>query len=507
MPDVPDLPEPWSTGGTAAGGAATGGIRELFAAAPANITSGRAVFSVTELVGRARQLVEGELRNVAVMGEIRAFKAWRSGHFYFDLKDEQSVLSAVMFKPLAARVPFALEDGMRVILIGRMSVYVPMSKMQLIVEAIEPAGQGQLALAFEQMKKRLEAEGLFDPRHKKPLPLCPTRVGIVSSPQGAALQDMLRVLHQRMPRVSVLLAATRVQGEGAAQEIASAIGRLDASGLCDVIIVGRGGGQLEHLWCFNEEPVARAIFAAKTPIVSAVGHETDTTIADFVADVRAATPTHAATQVVPDAAELARGLKLYAARLYQHWGTRRQRAELALTRLSNRMPEPRLLVVGALQRLDNAERRLKEALQLRARAAERSLSAVMQRLEQSHPRAQLALKARRLQNLATLLQSRLPAGRIKTAAGRLELTRTALANHAQRKMRLARERLHRACAQLEAMSPVAVLARGYALVSHGGQDGRLITSVKGLKAGAHIDVRLKDGTVKSTIIEIDGEKI
>jgi exodeoxyribonuclease VII large subunit len=501
------------------------GFRELFGSGePLNKTHGeqapvgRAIMSVSELVGQARQLVEGGLRKVAVVGEIRAFKAWRSGHFYFDLKDNQSVLSAVMFKPLAAKVPFALEDGMQVILTGRMSVYVPMSKMQLIVEAIEPAGQGQLALAFEQMKKRLEAEGLFDVRHKKPLPLCPKRIGIVSSPQGAALQDMLRVLHQRMPRVSVLLAATRVQGEGAADEIAAAIQRLDSSGLCDVIIVGRGGGQLEHLWCFNEEPVARAIFASKTPIVSAVGHETDTTIADFVADVRAATPTHAATQVVPDEAETLRNLHLCANRLYQHWRSRHQRAELSLTRLSNRMPDLRLFVLGALQRLDAAERRSREALLFQMRLASKAFGAAVQRLEASHPRAQLAVKLKRLHDLTAQLQSKLPTNKIRSLASHLLLMQKALDDRAKRQMRLAKERLLGAISKLEAMSPLAVLARGYALVTrvNGDDDtadgtnnspaaNQLVTSVRSLLPGSLINVRLRDGTIKSTIVQIDGE--
>ena len=248
--------------------------------------------TVSQLISLVRQDVENKYRSVTIVGEISSFKPWRSGHWYFDLKDEQALVPAVMFKGFCEKVKFEVKEGLQVLIKGRVSVYAPQSRIQLIVESMEPVGAGALALAFEQLKEKLQKEGLFDPKHKKPLPFFPKTLGLVTSPQGAALQDMLRILNQRMPGLNILLSPARVQGQGSAAELAQALKLLEAQKICDVIIIGRGGGALEDLWAFNEEVLARAIYECQAPIISAVGHETDFSIADFVADLRCATPTH-----------------------------------------------------------------------------------------------------------------------------------------------------------------------------------------------------------------------
>ena len=264
----------------------------------------KAPLQVSELVSLLKADMEEKHRNVRVVGEISSFKQWRSGHCYFDIKDSLALLPAVMFRPHFLRVPFAVSNGMQVLFSGRVSIFAANARLQMIVESMEPLGQGALLLAFEQRKEKLKSEGLFDESRKKPIKTFNSCVGLITSSHGAVLRDMVRILKNRMPKVHILFSPVRVQGEGAAQEIATAIKLLDSLDACDVIIVGRGGGSLEDLWAFNEELVARAIFHAKTPIISAVGHETDITVSDFVADMRAATPTHAATMVVPDLGEI-----------------------------------------------------------------------------------------------------------------------------------------------------------------------------------------------------------
>ena len=251
------------------------------------------IMKVSALVSLIKSDIENKHTNVKVIGEISSFKQWRSGHGYFDIKDESALIPAVIFKGYLDKINFPLKDGLEVILSGRINVYAAQSRLQMIVERIEPIGEGALNLAFLALKEKLSIEGLFLENHKKILKNFMTKVGIVTSLNGAALRDMIKIITSRNPKISILLASVKVQGQGAALEIAQGIKLLD-NYYCDAIIVGRGGGSLEDLWAFNEEIVARTIFAAKTPIISAVGHETDYSISDMVADVRAATPTHAA---------------------------------------------------------------------------------------------------------------------------------------------------------------------------------------------------------------------
>ncbi len=261
-------------------------------------------FTVSELTRRIKGVLETSFTNVSVEGEISNFKRHSSGHLYFTLKDEGAQVSAVMWRGRASNLFFTPQDGMKVVASGKITVYEPQGKYQIDVVQLQPRGIGELQLAFERLKQKLSDEGMFDAEHKKPLPKYPERIGIVTSPTGAAIQDILNILSRRFPAVEVLLYPVKVQGEGAAKEIADAIKDFNKLGKIDVMIVGRGGGSLEDLWAFNEEIVARAIYNSKIPIISAVGHEIDFTIADFVADLRAPTPSAAAELVVRHQSEI-----------------------------------------------------------------------------------------------------------------------------------------------------------------------------------------------------------
>ncbi|MEK7359226.1 MAG: exodeoxyribonuclease VII large subunit, partial [Planctomycetota bacterium] len=275
------------------------------------------VLTITELTRRIRGSIEQEFFNIWVVGEVSNFKRATSGHVYLTLKDSGAQLQAVIFKSLASRLKFEVKDGMQIVAFGSITVYDARGQYQLIVENVEPKGIGALQLAFLQLKERLEKEGLFDPCHKKPLPLLPKTIAIVTSPTGAAIRDILNVINRRFARVKILIYPVKVQGEGAALEISQAINDLNNIPDIDVMIVGRGGGSLEDLWAFNEEVVARSIYASKIPVISAVGHEINVTISDLVADKRALTPTEAGELVVPHYNQLKDALKKIKARLLQ----------------------------------------------------------------------------------------------------------------------------------------------------------------------------------------------
>lgn len=274
------------------------------------------IYSVSEINREIKIFLETTFDSLTVVGEISNFKAYQSGHWYFTLKDEYSQISCVMWRGLNSYVYFTPQDGMKVIVTGRINVYEPRGSYQIEISTIKPLGVGELQIAFEALKRKLAAEGLFDERFKRPIPKIPTRIGIVTSKDGAALRDVLAVIKRRFPVVEVVLAHTSVQGEGAAQEISDALDLMNDYGEVDVIILCRGGGSLEDLWAFNEEITARAIFRSKIPIVTGIGHEVDFTIADFVADLRAATPTAAAELVTPRIEQLLELLEEYDASLY-----------------------------------------------------------------------------------------------------------------------------------------------------------------------------------------------
>ena len=317
-----------------------------------------AVLSVSELNEIIRGRLETGMDGLWVAGELSNVYAAPSGHAYFTLKDHRSQIAAVMFRRYAERLRFRLEDGMQLVCFGRVGLYEARGAVQFYVEEAEARGKGALAVAFEQLKNRLEREGLFDRERKKPLPFLPRTIGIVTSLHGAAVRDMLAILGQRFPNRRVVIRPVRVQGEGAAEEIAQGIRELDGSGLPDVMIVGRGGGSLEDLWAFNEEAVARAIAAAEVPVVSAVGHEIDVTIADFVADRRAATPTAAAEMVAPVRRELAERLAALSGRLRRGVEGPMERRRESLRHWARRLADPSRGLRQGQMRLDDLSRRL-----------------------------------------------------------------------------------------------------------------------------------------------------
>lgn len=402
------------------------------------LSGSRRVLTVRELTRYLKELLEEDinLSAVWVRGEISNYREHYSGHVYFTLKDDAAQLRCVMFRSRAATVRFKPENGMSVIAVGAVGIFERDGQYQLYVEDLQPDGVGALHVAFEQLKQRLAAEGLFAPERKRPLPLLPRRVGVVTSLAGAALRDIITVSTRRWPQVSLLVAPVAVQGEEAPPQIARAIAALNRVPDVDVIIVGRGGGSLEELWAFNDETVARAIFQSRAPVVSAVGHETDYTIADFVADLRAPTPSAAAECVVPDVRELQRQLTAQTARLRS--GLRRH-YERCRARLDAQLKRP------ALARPLTGLRQRQQAVDLAVHA-----------LAAAHGRLMVDGKAR----LATL-------------SGRLQ-----------------------------ALSPLATLARGYAVCQL--PDGTVVRDAGQLRRGDDVKVKLARGAAACRVIAVEG---
>ena len=346
-------------------------------------------WTVTQVTRLIKDCIEKNISGVWVEGEISNFKAYGSGHCYFTLKDDGAQLPCVLWRAAAERLAFMPEDGAKVLAQGRISVYEPRGQYQLVVDRLEPLGAGALAVAFEQLKRKLAAEGLFDDDRKRPIPRFPACIGIVTSPTGAAIQDLLKVIFNRWP-ANIIIAGVRVQGDGAAAEIAAAIrqmNRLSVANRPDVLIVGRGGGSLEDLWAFNEEPVARALAASEIPTISAVGHEVDFTIADFVADVRAATPSHAGEMVVPLYSELRERLEglrgLLPAALLRRVDVARDRLDAIEQSYALRHPETRLATLR--QRLDDLSARVLPAGERRIRSGREAMASFTGRLESLSP--------------------------------------------------------------------------------------------------------------------------
>lgn len=322
------------------------------------------VYTVSEITRLVKRELEQAFPLLWVEGEVSNFHRHSSGHLYFTLKDEASQLRAVMFRSEARRVRFELEDGLLVICRGRINVYEPRGEYQLLVDLVEPKGKGALQLAFEQLKEKLKAEGLFDPKHKKKLPLFPRKVGVVTSPRGAAIVDILKILERRFARLHILIYPVKVQGEGAAEEIVEGIDFLGRMSDIDVIIVGRGGGSVEDLWAFNEEKVARAIFRCPTPVISAVGHEIDFTISDFVADIRASTPSAAAELVIEKEESLFEKVDTLATRITHSlkYYLQEQRQEVLFLSQHRIFQNFRIRLLNLVQRVDELEERARESI-------------------------------------------------------------------------------------------------------------------------------------------------
>lgn len=435
------------------------------------------VVSVSELTASLRELVEARFPEVWVEGELSGARLWNTGHLYFALKDAGAQLKGVMFRSAARTLRFRPEDGLRVVARGRISVYDPRGEYQLVCEHLEPQGLGALQLAFEQLKRRLAAEGLFDTARKRPLPALPRRIGIVTSIDGAALRDIIKVLRRRYPNAHVVIAPSRVQGEGAAAEIAAALGRITRVDDVDVVIVGRGGGSLEDLWAFNEEAVARAIAASPVPVISAVGHETDTTIADFVADLRAPTPSAAAELVV----ERKDGFTAQIDRLHDRLDAA---VDMRLQRLATRLHrlEARPAFAGIPARVAVRGRHLADLGAALRRLAAQGVQRRRRTLEGDRRRLEAASPERRLTRVRA------------TLAGR----ETALHAAITRRVERATARLGRAATGLESLSPLAVLGRGYALCWTADRTA-LVRDAAAVPAGTTVHVRVHRGELDCTV--------
>ncbi len=400
----------------------------------------KVIVTVAQLNGYAKTLLESDefISDIYVRGELSNFKIYSSGHLYFSLKDEKAAIAGVMWRSYAAKLPFVPKDGLKVVAHGRISLYEDSGRYQIIVDDLQPDGIGSLYYAYEQLKAKLGEEGLFDERYKKPLPGYPMRVGIITSPMGAAIRDMTRIIGRRFPIAEMLLYPSLVQGTGAAAQLSSGIRYFNEKGNVDVIIIGRGGGSIEDLWEFNNEALAREVFASKIPVISAVGHESDFTICDFVADVRASTPSAAAELAVPDVAEL-------------------------------------------YMRLENAKKKLYLLASAEVESRRKKLTVLASSPFLRSPMNFIDTKRMKVTQLLERLDGNF--GRIF-----------------ERKKALYKEKV----TALEALSPLAVLSRGYG-VSYDDK-GRILKSVEGLKKGDIIRNVLHDGEIKATVTDIIKEE-
>jgi len=413
-------------------------------------------------------MLETALSAVWVEGEISNFATATSGHCYFTLKDANAALSVVMFRNVAARLSFQPADGLRVLVAGSVSVYEKRGQYQLIATQLLPKGIGALQLAFEQLKQKLAKEGLFDAARKKPLPALPRRIGLVTSPAGAAIRDFLNIIGRRFPNLHIIINPVRVQGDGAAEEIAAAIDEFNALNLVDVIVITRGGGSLEDLWAFNEEVVARAIARSRLPTISAVGHEVDFTIADFVADLRAPTPSAAAELVVRAKDDLRATLAQYQKRLDKDLRYRLSQAHRRLAMCV--LPSPSARVRQHQQQLDDLSHRLCQAVDVALQQRRTRLTSI-----------RLLTPQARLQQIRERMTAR---------AERL----AALWAHIHQQMR---HRLAQAQTRLELLSPNATLRRGYSITRLA--DGRIVRSVTDVPVGTEISTLVLDGQFRSVV--------
>ncbi|RMF70394.1 MAG: exodeoxyribonuclease VII large subunit [Alphaproteobacteria bacterium] len=478
-------------------------------------------YTVSELSGALKTAVEERFGHVRVRGELSGVKIHgRSGHLYGSLKDEKAVLDIVCWRGTVQRLAFKPEDGLEVVATGRLTTYAARSKYQLVIERLEPAGVGALMALLEERKKKLAAEGLFDAARKRPIPFLPEIIGVITSPTGAVIRDILHRLAERFPR-RVLLWPVLVQGEGAAEQVAAAIrgfnegaeaGRLPRP---DVLIVARGGGSIEDLWPFNEEAVVRAVAASRIPVISAVGHETDTTLIDLAADRRAPTPTAAAEMAVPVRRELLERVAGLGLRLDRALWRHAERARERLRQLYRHLRRPQELLAVPRQRLDELDERLPRALRTLARARQLRLAELAARLSPRTLASQFARQVERVHHggrgLAHALARRIErareglharTSRLSAAALLRELARArteesrlgeALARAMRERLRRRAERVAQAGRLLETMSHRAVLRRGFALVH--GPDGRLITRAAACRPGLAVETEFLDGRV------------
>lgn len=424
------------------------------------------------------------LNEIFVKGEISNYKRHSSGHVYFTLKDEASRISAIMFAKTANKLPFQPEEGMNILVKGKITIYESSGQYQIYVDHMEPDGIGALYLAYEQLKEKLDQEGLFRQDVKQPLPKYPTTVGVVTSPTGAAVRDIITTIKRRYPLTKILLFPTLVQGKNAAPSIVQSIQKANENQLVDVLIVGRGGGSIEDLWAFNEEIVARAIFESNIPIISAVGHETDVTIADFVADDRAPTPTAAAEMAVPDKNELLDMLLLKQNRLYRETLRITKQSKERLDALMNTyaMRNPSHLYIQKWEQLD----RTTEALHI------------------AHTRF-IRNRKEKLQQYRIDLLKKLTERKVQTNQERLHMLQKQLFQGMNHLLAKIEHRFHEKMASLDALSPLNTLKRGFSVTYD--QSGQVIHSIKQVKTDQTIEVRVTDGKINCIVNQIEkGEK-
>ncbi|WP_278803518.1 exodeoxyribonuclease VII large subunit [Marinobacter nauticus] len=434
--------------------------------------------TVSELNHQARHLLESSFMQVWVEGELSGFSRPSSGHWYFSLKDQKCQIRCAMFRGANQRIRTLPREGDQIRIRGKVTLYENRGDFQIIVEHLEPAGLGALQQAFEALKARLQGEGLFDPARKKPIPATPRHIGVVTSPTGAAIHDILTVLKRRCPAIPVTLYPTAVQGQPATADIVQAIARAQQHGLADVLIIGRGGGSLEDLWCFNEEAVARAIAACPIPTVSAVGHEVDVTIADFVADLRAPTPSAAAEKISPDQQDWLRRLTEQQGRLGQSARRLLQRLDNQLGHLSARLRDPRRELLEKAQRMDELELRLNKAIRDRLDQQKQKTDYLLQRMSAQSPRRTLKT--------------------VREQTQRLEERLTLATRH---QLRQKDERLQHIAQTLHVVSPLATLGRGYAIVKD--DNDRIVRKAGDLETGSQITARLGHGSVSARVTEIN----
>ena len=443
------------------------------------MSSERRVYTVSELTASIKTTLEEGFPMMWVEGEISNLRTPGSGHAYFTLKDEGAQISAVLFRGRGRRVRFELEDGMQVLAFGGLDVYAARGQYQLVVEMMEPKGLGALQLAFEQLKRKLEAEGLFEEARKRPLPAFPRVIGIVTSPTGAAIRDMLNIIGRRFADLHILITPVRVQGDEAPAEIVQALVHLQEIVNIDVIIVGRGGGSIEDLWAFNDERVARALAACRVPVISAVGHETDFTIADFVADLRAPTPSGAAELVVREKLAVMETLADLYTRLKQamtaELGARRERVDFLLRRRV--LTDPARALRDVYRRLDDLQGRLRLGL----RASQRHIT----------HRVALATGA---------LRSRNPLSRIAAASALLSQLRVRLASSAAHNAKTSRARFAETVGRLESLSPLGVLARSYSVTRL--PSGEVVRSATQVGVGEALEILLHQGALGARVTEV-----
>lgn len=482
------------------------------------------ILTVTQLNYSVRNMLEMEFGHIWLVGEISNLSKPVSGHWYLTLKDEQAQVRCAMFRAKNIRVNFPVQNGMQVLVRASVSLYEPRGDYQVLIESMQPAGDGLLQQKFEQLKMKLAGEGLFAQEHKKALPTFVKRVGIVTSSSGAALQDILHILNRRDPSLQVVIYPTMVQGKEATQEIAAMIELANVRNECDVLIVGRGGGSLEDLWCFNEEAVAYAIFHSQIPIISAVGHETDVTIADFVADVRAPTPSVAAELVSRDSQELVRRLQQQLDKASfafdRLWAEKLGRFERLKLRLNAQHPARQLML--RQQQFEQFSQRLTRAMDYLLQFRQQRLNQLTQRLNAQHPHRQLQgqrLQIQQLEQRATTFIQQIylhNAQRFKTLARRVERNplphRVAEYQHQYRTLsqRLVfimdkqftqrQQAFQAACVKLDGLSPLKILHRGYSVTQN--QAGLALSSTQAVKIGEKITTRLAQGKMVSEVLEI-----